>query len=83
MTVRDKYQLIVDVWRFWLSHNDIDGSDEWWDSLFRDGEKFVAAHGNSFAATKLLAAVMLVIQEEYKRGKGIISTESEKAAGRH
>lgn len=38
-------------------------------------------HDQSFAARKLIAAIMQIIEEDYNRGKSINSTKGEKAAG--
>lgn len=65
MTEREKYQLIVDVWRFWKAHIDIQDTDDWWEQLVRDGESFLCNH-SSDAAKKLIVAVMKIIEEEYK-----------------
>lgn len=81
MTIYAKYQLIVDAWRFWQDHLDPEDADDWWDRLVRDGEAFVMDHDQSYAARKLIVAIMQIIEEDYKRGKGINSTEGEKTAG--
>ena len=66
MTEREKYQLIVDVWRFWQAHSDIQDADAWWEQLIRDSNVFMHNHNYSDAARKLIVAVMKIIEEEYK-----------------
>lgn len=66
MTEREKYQLIVDVWRFWQSHGSAQEADEWWQQLIRDGEMFVENHHDHDAAKELITAILKIIEGEYK-----------------
>ena len=82
MTEKEKYQLIVDVWRFWQLHSDIQKADAWWEQLIRDGETFVKNHKYHDTARELIIAIMKIIQEEFKCEQAAKKTRGQAGAGK-